>query len=167
MNFSCYHRQAGKWMLAIIATLGFAVGCGTQQRPPRNMDEIEVTREYYPVVHKRTLPEPVYGRMMWSHLSQPTPIRNKNTAPFLLPTVEFDLRNSSVAETIESLAQALGYRWSYPPEVGTRKVSILMEGTVEEILAEISRQGNIVGEFDHEQRVLRVIDSRMQPQLKP
>jgi hypothetical protein len=40
-----------------------------------------------------------------------------------------------------------------------------MEGSVQEILQEIARQAKVYAEFDHDARVVRVIDAGMKPQL--
>jgi hypothetical protein len=66
---------------------------------------------------------------------------------------------------VESLAQAMGYRWHYPASVAKRKVHIRMEGTVEEVLGEISRQTKVHALFDHQQRLVRVMDKKMVPAL--
>lgn len=162
--------RRGRLSCLLGALLAFTLSaCGAHPPYIKNSsaspEHFDVTREYYPVVRRRSTPEPVYGRMMWSHLPEPSPLRSKNTAPMLLPVLEFELPKSSLGESVEALAQAIGFRWDYPEALASRPVSIRMSGTVEEVLREISRQANVSAELDHDLRVVRVLDAGTRPQL--
>ena len=121
--------------------------------------------EQYHVAFRQRAPEPVYSRFMWSHLPNPIKPKVPNTAPFHLPVVQFEMPDATLEEAVEALAQAMGYRWHYPKAVAKRRVRIRMEGTVEEILEEIGNQTGVYGMFDHKERLVKIIDTRMIPRL--
>lgn len=124
-----------------------------------------VRMEYYPTAFRQNGPEPVYSRLTWSHLPQPVQKKADNDAPYLMPKLSFELPNSNLEETLQALAQTIGYRWSYPAELGERRVSVKRVGTVEEILSEIGRQAGVETELDHEQRLVRAFDRSLSPRL--
>ncbi|MCB0322081.1 MAG: hypothetical protein KDD69_00875 [Bdellovibrionales bacterium] len=143
-----------------IAILLLMVGVGTACS-----DTQPVAVEYYQPAYRTTPPEPVYNRLMWSHLPKPIAPKTAEVAPALLPEVEFDMPDAKLGEAIEALAQTMGYRWHYPNKVAGRQIKIRMEGTVEDVLKEIGRQGNVYAQFDHEHRLIVVMDSDMVPRL--
>lgn len=124
-----------------------------------------VAVEYYQPAYRTSPPAPVYSRVMWSHLPRPIAPKARDTAPLILPEVQFEFPNSNLGEAIEALAQTMGYRWHYPSSVSNRKIQIRMEGTVEEVLREISAQANVQAQFDHKKRLIIVFDSNMIPRL--
>ena len=121
--------------------------------------------EPYHVAYRQAPPEPVYSRLMWSQL--PGPIRPKSTAeaPLYLPVVSIELPNATLGEAIEALATTMGYRWDYPSGLARRPVHIKMDGTADEILSEIGRQGGVQTMFDHEARMVRVMGDGVRPSL--
>lgn len=121
--------------------------------------------DYYHVAYRQLPPEPVYSRVTWSHLPQPIRPKVRNEAPLFLPTISFEFPNTTLYEAVEALAQTIGYRWEYPEGVGDRKIRIRMTGTVEEVLDEIGRQGNVHGVLDHENRIVRVMEESTTPML--
>jgi hypothetical protein len=102
---------------------------------------------------------------MWSHLPHPIKPKAKAHSEFILPTVSFQMPNATFQEAIEALAQSMGYRWQYPSYLAKRRVRLRMDGTAEEILAEISRQARVRASFDHENRLVRVVVRKMKPTL--
>jgi hypothetical protein len=123
--------------------------------------------EYYQAAYRQLPPEPVYGRLMWSNLPAPIHPRARETAPLLMPTMAFEFPRSNLGDTIQALAQAIGYTWSCPNDVAKRPIAIKMTAPVDQILREISRQGQVYGVLDHEQRVVRVVSKSMiSPELK-
>ena len=120
--------------------------------------------EYKPVT-RRYAPEPVYSRVTWAHLPQPIAPKTRHKAPFLMPTVSFELRNSNLKEAVEALSQTMGYDWYYPKVLASRRVSIKMQGTLKEVLDEIARQAKVQASFDHKRKLVRVFEERMLPRL--
>lgn len=119
---------------------------------------------YYQPAYRQSPPEPVYSRIMWSHLPEPIKPRTRNDAPLLLPEIFVELKNVSVDEAIEAVAQTMGYRWEQ--SVGSsNRISIHMEGTVDEVLQEIRKKSNVALTLDHERRVIRLADRSTSPQL--
>lgn len=127
--------------------------------------DVIVRTEYYPTAFRQNAPDPVYSRLTWSHLPEPIQKKADTESPYIMPTVSFELPNSSLEETLQALAQTIGYRWSYPAELGTRRVSVKRVGTIDEILSEIGRQAGVETELDHEQRLVRAFDRNMAPRL--
>ena len=126
----------------------------------------EATRiEYYRPAYRTSPPAPVYSRMMWGNSPQPIKPRAKSHAPLIVPVVYFDMPDASFEEAIEALAQTMGYRWDYPKRIAKRKIRVRMEGTILEVLDEISRQAGVHAELDHQQRLVRVIDKSLRPKL--
>ncbi len=117
----------------------------------------EAAVRYYQPVYRSSPPDTVYSRVMWSHPPHPTKTRVKSNAPLLLPNFKFELPNSTFEEAVESLAQAMGYRWDYPRSLASKKIKINMEGDAEEVLAEINRQASTSAFLDHSSRMLRVV----------
>ncbi len=128
-------------------------------------DNQPVTVEYYQPSYRTSPPDPVYNRLTWSHL--PAPMRPKATAetPEMLPQISFELGEATLDEAIESLAQTMGYRWHYSKGLAKRPIKIKMEGTVEEVLREIGRQARVEAMFDHEKRLIIVVEGKVQPRL--
>jgi hypothetical protein len=128
-------------------------------------DEVPVRVEYYKSAYRQFPPDPVYSRLMWSQLPKPIMPKSTDNAPYLLPTIAFELPDSTLGEAIEALAQTMGYRWDYPSGLAKRAIHIRMDGTVEEVLKEIGRQGGVQTMLDHEQRLVRVMGEGVLPSL--
>jgi hypothetical protein len=120
---------------------------------------------YYEPATRQSPPEPVYSRMMWSHLPEPIKPRTKNEAPLLMPEIFVELKNVTVDEAIEAVAQTIGYRWEQSAGSSTSRISIHMEGTVEQIFQEIRRKSNIALTLDHEKRIVKLASKFNSPQL--
>ena len=120
--------------------------------------------EYRPVTTS-SAPEPVYGRVTWAHLPKPIAPKTRHNSPYILPVISFELVDSNLAEAIEALSQSMGYDRHYPKSIAKRKVSIRMEGTLEEVLEEIARQAKVTARFEHERKLIRVFEDKMLPQL--
>ena len=132
------------------------VGCSTSEARPV---------VFYRTAYRQSPPAPVYSRVMWSQLPEPIPPRASDNAPYLLPEISFIQPDSTLEEAIEALAQTMGYRWQFPPEVAKRPIRIKMDGTVEEVLAEIGKQAGLETQLDHESRMVRVLKSGVIPRL--
>ena len=155
-------KRGTRLMLLTFGSIAAAVsGCSYSPRA-------EVVK--YDVAARQTAPEPVYSRVTWSHLPEPSPPRARaredlKNVPLFRPVVSFELRQTSLGEAVQSLAQTIGYDWSFPKELARRKVKVRTVGTVEEVLKEIDRQAGVKSEIDHEHRIVRVIDTRTEPKL--
>lgn len=123
------------------------------------------TIEHYKTAFRQTAPEPVYSRLTWSHLPEPMPTEGALNAPYLSPTVSFELPNSTLEEAVVALAQTIGYEPVYPVELASRKVSIDKVATIDEILADIEEQAGVFAEVNHQRRFLRFSDGSTQPKL--
>ncbi len=121
--------------------------------------------EPYKVAYRQSPPEPVYSRVMWAHPPRPIMPKSTEDAPYLLPQISFQLPDTTVGEAVEALAQTMGYRWDYPSNVGKRKIHLRLDGTIEEVLKEIGRQGGVQTMLDHEQRLVRVMGEGVLPSL--
>lgn len=150
-----------KFLLVLSCSLSISCSSGVAPR----WDEVERSTEYYRMPQRLNGPEPVYGRMTWSHLPEPVVQKNKDDAPLLNPRFSFEMPNSTLEEAVEALAQSLGYRWDYPKKVTGRKVSINMVGTVSEILGEICKQAHVQAEIINDTRVIKVRDAEVTPRL--
>lgn len=139
-----------KKVLAIILLLS-GVACSSSAKKEKFIVE------QYPVAYRQLPPEPVYSRFAWAHLPGPAPIKVKDNAPLLMPEVSFELHRSNLEEAIQSLAQTIGYTWSYPADVAKKTVSMNMVAPVDEILQEIEKQTGVKTILDHDNRILRVI----------
>ncbi|MCB0344393.1 MAG: hypothetical protein KDD66_04725 [Bdellovibrionales bacterium] len=143
---------------AILVSSVFCCACSSPK-------ELEPVDEYYEVPFRQLPPEPVYSRMTWSNPPQPIPEPSQEKTPYLQPVIEFEFPDSNLKEAIQALAQTIGYRWDYPPNVASRKISIKRVGTVDEILGEIGRQAGVRTQLDHTSRMVRVLHSNTSPQL--
>lgn len=139
------------------AVLGAFAACSAKEPRYDQIPVVKVVEEYKPAF-RQSPPEPVYSRFMWAHAPEPLPIKGRDNAPLIMPVVDFDLANSNVSESVEALAQTIGYTWDYPPQAASRKVRIKMTAGVDEILQEIARQSRLRGVLDHQSKVLRLID---------
>lgn len=120
--------------------------------------EIKTVR-YYEPAYRSAPNETVYSRVMWAHPPHPIKPRIKSNAPLLLPNFKFELPDSTFEEAVESLAQALGYRWDYPSRLAKKKIKINMEGNAVEVLAEINNQAKTKLILDHSSRMLRLVSN--------
>lgn len=132
-----------------------ACSCAAPNRVPKP-GEVEISKEYYQMGYRSHPPETVYSRVMWSHLPAPMPHRSRNDSPLLDPEISFELPNSNLSESVQALAQAVGFRWSFPQDRASAPVSINQVGTVSEILAEICRQANLRGQIYIDERMIVV-----------
>lgn len=144
----------------LLCCCALSVACS---KPDRS--ELEPKVEYYTVTQRKTAPEPVYSRVTWSHLPAPLPSKKTEKSPLMLPSMAIDLPDATLAEAVEAIAQAMGYRWIYPAGIPTAPISISMEGSVHEILAEVARQAGVDIELDVENRVVRAHSRATAPQL--
>ncbi len=119
----------------------------------------------YQPAFRQEAPQPVYSRLMWSHLPEPIKPRTRAEAPLMLPEVFVELKNVTVDEAVEAIAQTMGYRWDSSGIASGSRISIHREGTVEEIILEIKAKTNLPLELDHENRVIRLADKRLLPSL--
>ena len=142
-------------ILSLIASTLLLSACAANKVPEQ---------PYWPSVRKYK-PQPVYSRMMWSHPPQPIPEQAEEKTLYLSPVIAFELPDSTLQEAITALAQTIGYRWDYPPQLADRSVSIVKTGSVKEILREVGLQAQVATELDHERRLVRVIDTSTIPQL--
>ncbi|HMO19054.1 MAG TPA: hypothetical protein PKA63_13185 [Oligoflexia bacterium] len=120
---------------------------------------------YYQPAYRQAPPEPVYSRLMWSHLPAPVRPKSRDDAPLLHPDIFVELKDVSLDEAVEAIAQTMGYRWEYPGIASKGKISIHMEGSVEEVLAEIRKQSNVPLRLDHDRRMIKLADKDTQLKL--
>ncbi len=137
--------------IILFSVLLFAVSCSSTK-------EVKTVRYYQPV-YRSSPPDTVYSRVMWSHPPHPVKPRTKSNAPLLLPNFKFELPNTTFDVAVESLAQALGYRWDYPSRLAKKKIQINMEGSAVEVLAEINNQAKTKLILDHSTRMLRLVSN--------
>jgi hypothetical protein len=120
---------------------------------------------YYKPAFRQSPPEPVYSRLMWSHLPEPSRPKSRDDAPLMLPEVFVELKDASLDEAVEAIAQTMGYRWEYPDVTSKNRITIHMEGNVEEVLDEVRKQAQVPLAFDHEKRMIRLQDRTTQLKL--
>ena len=123
--------------------------------------------ELYRASYRQLPPPPVYSRVTWSQLPQPTPLIAKGNSPLLRQVIHFELPNSTLAEAVEALSQTIGYEAEYPQDLAARAVSLNVEGSPDEILAMVSQQAKVDAQLDRVARVVRVMatQSEVQPVL--
>ncbi len=121
--------------------------------------------EYYKPSYRQSAPDPVYSRLMWSHLPEPVKPRTKSDAPLILPELFVELKDVNVDEAIEAVAQTMGYGWENSGAGSSGRISIHMEGTVEEIVSEIGRKSNLSFDLDHEKKLIKLANKRTEPKL--
>ena len=154
-------RSKAKVSSTLVLSLLFVCAC-SKSTPPR-WDEVARSKEFYNMPSRKYAPEPVYGRMTWSHLPEPQVQKSQEDAPMLDPSFSFELPNSNLSEAIEALSQAIGYRWKYSQRLGYRKISINRVGTVSDILAEICSQAHVRAMLDNAERIIYVQDANLRP----
>jgi hypothetical protein len=120
---------------------------------------------YYKPAYRQSPPEETYSRLMWSHLPEPVRPKARDDAPLLLPEVFVELKDVTLDEAVEAVAQTMGYRWEYPEVTSKNRITIHMEANVEDVLEEIRRQSLIPLAFDHEKRMIRLQDRTTQLKL--
>jgi len=145
--------------------LAFIIGISIAITACSGNSEPEVRDVYYQPAFRTEPPEPVYGRVTWSHLPGPTPPAASGNVPYLLPVLSVELPNSNLEEAVLAIAQTMGYRAIYPGTVRNRKISISREGTLTDLLEEIERQARVTAEVNHRERLVRIIDPETVPNL--
>lgn len=152
--------KAGSKVSGILCFSLLLVACS---KPDRS--ELEPKVEYYSVTQRKSAPEPVYSRVTWSHLPAPLPSKKTEKSPLMLPAMAIDLPDATLPEAVEAIAQAMGFRWVYPAGLPSAPVSIRMEGSVHEVLAEVARQAGVDIELDVENRIVRAHSRATAPKL--
>ena len=138
--------------------LSFLIACS------RGAKKEIVIEEYSPVTRQLPL-EPVYSRVAWSHLPKPIGPKFIGKSPYLEKIYVFEMSSSSLAESVSALSDAMGYEAKYPKHLAQRKVSLVMEGTVYQILDKICEQAAVQAEVDHEARIIRIVSEETKPKL--
>ena len=155
-----------KTQLGIWTALGLASFSLLSCSSTRDLREIEPTYEYYYPAQKQLPAEAVYSRVTWNYLPEPIKLQSNQKAPYLQPVISFEMPDSTLAEAIAALAQTLGYGFDYPKALGSRKISLNLVGTPEQILAEINRQAGVQGELDIKRRFVQVTQTNIGPKLE-
>jgi hypothetical protein len=119
----------------------------------------------FPMSRQSSPAYPYYGKTTWVQADRPIPLKTKVKSPYIMPIIEFTLKNSNLAEAIEALSQTIGYEGLCPKSVAKTKVSIVMSGSIENILEEISRQAKVDIKVSYNDRTIQVVDSGMAPTL--
>lgn len=132
----------------------FAVACFSLFVFSACSDNVK-TEPYY-TAYRQFPPEPVYSRVTWSHLPMPVQPRTHEEAPYLMPEIYFDMPNSNLGESVEAIAQTMGYQWECPQAIAKKPVRIRMNGTIKEVLDEIDRQAGVKTTMDHQKRSIHV-----------
>ena len=143
--------------LICIFSLPFLFACSEGDKVPTPQD-VDYQVEYYPVAHRRHPAQAPYSRVMWSHLPTPPPKEAavSESTPYLWPEMKVELADSTLAESLEALCSAIGYRAKYSRSIANRSVSIHMTATVDKILAEIGRQARVTSILKQKSRILEV-----------
>ncbi|MCC6952812.1 MAG: hypothetical protein IT290_01705 [Deltaproteobacteria bacterium] len=144
----------------VLVGVGASLLCGCA--PKKTVEE----KFYYPAT-RQLPPEPVYSRVSWSHLSHPVPLSARERTPYLEPVVSVNYRNSTLGEAMSGLAKSFGYRLEMAGELETRPVSISTTGTLEQVFAVMRRESGVLVSLDHNEKVFRVADGAIVPQLPP
>ena len=119
---------------------------------------------YRPAIHQLPL-EPRYSRVTWSHLPKPVVPASETKGPYLRKVMAYEVPDSNVRESLTVLANSIGYEAVIPSELKNRKVSLVMEGTIVEILDAICAQANISAEINDKKRTIQVFDRVPDPRL--
>ena len=121
--------------------------------------------EYYKPSYRQSAPDPIYSRLMWSQVPEPVKPRTKSDAPLILPELFVELKDVNVDEAVEAVAQTMGYGWENSGAGSSGRISVHIEGTIEEIISEIGRKSNLSFNLDHERRMIKLADRKTQPTL--
>ena len=146
---------------ALLAVCGL-IGCIEVPIP-------DVTKvEYYNLpVRKLPLPE-TYSRVRWSHPPKPMGVTLSSSAggvPVFQPRFEFDLKNSNVRESVEAIAQAIGYDTRIPRDLRNKKVSFKLEGSLTDAIQTIDKQAGVKTRIDHRGQIIVVSPKEIVPKL--
>ena len=125
----------------------------------------KVVRETYQPAFRQLPVESVYSRVSWSHMPKPIGPKNETRAPYLRKVISFEMPNSTLEETVVALAHSMGYEAIYSREIANRKVSLVTEGTQEEILDKICEQADVMAEIDRKDRVVKILKGATRPGL--
>ena len=142
--------------LVLIVSISFSCS-GTRAKE-------ELVEQYTPATRQLPL-EPVYSRVTWSHLPKPVGPKFGGKSPYLEKVYSFEMSSSSLGESLSALSQAMGYEAVYPKKLANKKVSLVTEGTVYQILDKICQQAGVEAEVDHKSRVIRVLGDDTKPKL--
>lgn len=120
---------------------------------------------YYKPAYRQSPPEDTYSRLTWSHLPEPVKPKARDDAPLMLPEVFVELKDVTLDEAVEAIAQTMGYRWETSGANSRNRITIHMEGSVQEVLDEVRRQSHVPLAFDHGKRMIHLEDRNTQLKL--
>lgn len=145
--------------LACLAALG-ACSSGAGPAP-------EKSRKTFAVAYRTLPPEPVYGRLRLVHLPEPLPSAEKplSDSPRMLPVMHLELKNVTMQQAAQALAETARYRSYCDPALSSRKVTFNSLGTIDELAQSLARANNISVLVDHAGREVKVLAYQVQPQL--
>ena len=143
-------------LIGLLSLSMLLVACSSNER--------RVVYDYYTPAYRQLPPEPVYSRVMWSHLPEPLPAEYGGSAPLLRPVLSLDMPKTTFAEVLESLAITLGYQCAFldNPSAApllSRSVSMKTSGYPEQLFDELGMQVGVQIEVDHLRRSIEVIAS--------
>jgi hypothetical protein len=137
--------------LSLLGLMILASACASTPDPQEKI-------EYYQPAYRQLPSEPAYSRMTWSHLPSPVPLAAAEKGPYFLPVMRAEFSETTLGEAVQVLAKTIGYRADSPAAVAGRKISVRFSGTLDEILVEVSKQGGVYAQLDHEAKVIRIGD---------
>ena len=146
-----------KIVLALLVT-AFLSGCSGYQAPVWKKPK---DTEVHPVATRQLPLPPTYNPVRWVRPPEVLPGRDSPSqpipAPVLKQIVSFSVKNASLKETSDVLANAMGYRSYCSSKIADRTVTLEMLGTLDEVAAAIEKIAGIRVVLDHDSKGVRFL----------
>ncbi len=145
--------------MTLLLLIGNA-GCAGRKAPDKS-------RRTFGIAYRQLPPEPVYGRLRLAHLPDPLPTSQKplSDAPRMLPVMHLELKNVSMRQAAEALAETARYSSYCDPELATRLVNFNSLGTIDELAQGLARANAVAVSVDHSIREVRITNKEVKPIL--
>ena len=127
----------------------------------------EKKRTTFAVAYRALPPEPVYGRLSMVRLPEPAPSAEMpvSDSPRMLPVMHLELKNVTMSEAAQALAETARYRSYCDPNLASRRVSFNSLGTIDELAQNLARSNSVSVSVDHANREVKVLAYQVKPQL--
>jgi hypothetical protein len=136
----------------------FLSGCAAHEEPKFKKPK---DTEVHPIATRQLPLPPTYNPVRWVRPPEVLPSRANPNQPKPVPKVaqimHFTVKDTTLKETSEILANAMGYRSYCSSLIADRTITLDMLGTLQEVATEIEKNFRIRVVLDHDNKSVRFL----------
>ena len=139
----------------VIVGAVITIGCAPQGK---EWTADETHRVFRPAI-RQLPPDPVYNRLTKVYLPEVLPTKAEITTerPLVLPIIHLSLKEDSLDQAAKLLAQSARYNAYCSSSIASKKISLEVLGTIDELADEIAKTAAVKTVVDHINREVRFL----------